>query len=147
MSGATTQAATRQEMMLEELTPPFSHYAHAVRFGSLLLVSGLVGLDREGRVVAPDAAGQADRILADLALILDRAGASLADVLKVTVYLTDMADRAQINPVREAHFGAHRPASTLIEIKALVMPELKVEIEAIVGIPGAEHAAAGSSTQ
>lgn len=129
----------RTEILLEELTPPVSHYTHAVRFGSLLLVSGLVGLDRDGKVVAPDAAGQTHKILEDMSRILQSAGAGFQDVLKVTVFLTDMSDRTKINPVREAFFGTHRPASTLIEIKALVMPELRVEIEAIAGIPGAAN--------
>jgi 2-iminobutanoate/2-iminopropanoate deaminase len=125
---------TRQEMLLDELTPPVSHYVHAVRFGSLLLVSGLVGLDRDGKVVSADAAGQTRKILADLSLILERAGATLADVLKVTVFLTDISDRERINPVRMDFFGESRPASTLIEIKSLIIPELKVEIEAIAGL-------------
>ncbi|HEX9646427.1 MAG TPA: Rid family hydrolase, partial [Alphaproteobacteria bacterium] len=51
-------------------------------------------------------------------------------VVKVTVFLTDVADRARINPLRQHYFGDHRPASTLVEISRLVLPELKVEIEA-----------------
>jgi enamine deaminase RidA (YjgF/YER057c/UK114 family) len=48
----------------------------------------------------------------------------------VVVYLTDVDDRGKINPIRQRYFGAHRPASTLVEVSALVAPELKVEIEA-----------------
>ena len=54
----------------------------------------------------------------------------VVNIVKVQVFLTDVADRARINPVREQYFGAHRPASTLIGVAALVAPELKVEIEA-----------------
>lgn len=124
----------REEVNLPELAPPVSHYAHAVRYGDLLFVSGLVGLDENLKVVSDDVAEQTDKILKDMALILGRYGANLSNVLRVTVYLTDVADRTKINPVREAHFGDWRPASTLIGVKALVMPELKVEIEATAGL-------------
>ena len=66
--------------------------------------------------------------------ILDAAGARFADVLKVTVYLTDVEDRKKINPLRQAFFGDARPASTLIGVQALAIPGMKVEIEAVVGL-------------
>ena len=50
--------------------------------------------------------------------------------MKVQVFLTDVNDRVKINPIRENYFGAHRPASTLVEVSGLISPELKVEIEA-----------------
>jgi enamine deaminase RidA (YjgF/YER057c/UK114 family) len=52
-------------------------------------------------------------------------------VVKVNVYMTDISERAAINPIREQYFGEHRPASTLVEVKALVDPRMKVEIEAV----------------
>jgi 2-iminobutanoate/2-iminopropanoate deaminase len=55
-------------------------------------------------------------------------------VLKVTVFLTDVNDRARINPVRKEYFGSARPASSLYAVKALVVPNMKVEIEAVVGL-------------
>ena len=58
------------------------------------------------------------------------AGGAARHVVKVVVYLTDVGDRQKINPIRQTYFGEHRPASTLVEVSALVMPELKVEIEA-----------------
>ena len=56
-------------------------------------------------------------------------------IVKVQVFLTDINDRAKINPIREAYFGEHLPASTLLEVSALIKPELKVEIEAEAVIP------------
>lgn len=126
----------REEIEVEGLAPAVSHYTHAVRFGDLLFVSGLVGLDENLKVVSPDVVGQARKILDDLKLILKQVGADFSNVLKVTVYLTDVNDRTKINPVRQEYFGASRPASTLIGIGTLVFPELKVEVEAVVGIPG-----------
>ena len=63
------------------------------------------------------------------------ASASPADVLKVTVFLTDIADRVKINPARQEFFGAARPASTLVEVSRLAIPGMRVEIEAVVGLP------------
>ena len=68
--------------------------------------------------------------------MLEAAGAGFGDVLKVTVYLTDVEDRKKINPVRQEFFGNARPASTLIGVQALAIPGMKVEIEAVVGLRG-----------
>ena len=78
-----------------------------------------------------DVVAQARQVFANLGAVLDAAGASFADVVKVTVYLTDIGDRAAINPVRQEVFGETRPASTLVEISALVTPGAKVEIDAV----------------
>jgi enamine deaminase RidA (YjgF/YER057c/UK114 family) len=68
--------------------------------------------------------------MANLDACLRAAGAGPENVVKVTVYLTNIADRPLINPARQRYFGEHRPASTLVEVSALVLPALKVEIEA-----------------
>ena len=126
--------ATRQEYRVAGLPAPLSHYTDAVRFGDLLFVSGLTAHDAAGRLVEGDAAMQTKRILENLRLVLSAAGASLADVLKVTVYLIDISDRTLINPVRQEFFGNARPASTLVEVSALALPGMRVEIEAVVGL-------------
>ncbi|MGA9567989.1 MAG: RidA family protein [Candidatus Korobacteraceae bacterium] len=129
----------RQEFKVEGLAAPLSHYTDAVRFGDILFVSGLTAHDGEGRLVGgADAAAQTRQILSNLNLVLDAAGATMADVLKVTVFLTDINDRAAINPVRQEFFGSARPASTLIEVSRLALPDMKVEIEAVVGLPKAD---------
>ena len=126
----------RQELRVPGLNEPISHYTDAVRFGNLLFVSGIGPLDEHGALVGPgDAAEQTSQILRNLAKVLQAAGATPADVLKVTVYLTDIGDRARINPVRQEFFGAARPASTLVEVSKLAIPDMKVEIEAVVGLP------------
>ncbi len=124
----------RQEFLLAGLAPPISHYCDAVRWGDTLYISGIPPLDAAGRVVSDDPAAQARQVFENMKLILDAAGATFADVLKVTVYLTDVNDRTKINPVRQAYFGAARPASTLIGINELAIPGMKVEIEAVVGL-------------
>ena len=125
---------TRQEYMVEGLMPPISHYCDAVRWGDLLFVSGVAPVDAQGKVVSDDPAAQTRQIFLNMKAILDAAGASFADVLKVTVYLTDVEDRKKINPVRQEFFGPARPASTLIGVQALAIPGMKVEIEAVVGL-------------
>jgi 2-iminobutanoate/2-iminopropanoate deaminase len=136
MPVSQSQSPERQEFKVAGLPAPLSHYTDAVRFGNILLVSGLTAHDAEGRLVGgADSAAQTRQILTNLKLVLDAAGATFANILKVTVFLTNIDDRAAINPVRQEFFGAARPASTLIEVSRLALPEMKVEIEAIVGLP------------
>jgi reactive intermediate/imine deaminase len=126
----------RQELRVPGLNEPISHYTDAVRFGNTLFVSGMGPLAEDGSLVGEgDVAEQARQVLRNLGAVLRAAGASPADVLKVTVYLTDIGDRALINPVRREFFGEARPASTLVEVSALAIPGMKVEIEAVVGLP------------
>lgn len=126
--------AEREEFLISELAPPISHYCDAVRWGNLLFISGVAPVDADGKVVSDDVAAQTRQIFVNMETILEAAGAAFSDVLKVTVYLTDVSDRTRINPVRQEYFGASRPASTLIGVKALAIPGMKVEIEAVVGL-------------
>jgi 2-iminobutanoate/2-iminopropanoate deaminase len=131
-----SMSKSRQEFRVAGLPAALSHYTDAVRFGNILFVSGLTAHDAEGKLVGgTDAAAQTRQILVNLNRVLDAAGATMADVLKVTVFLTDINDRAAINPVRQEFFGSARPASTLIEVSRLALPDMKVEIEAVVGLP------------
>jgi len=126
----------RQEFRVEGLAEPFSHYTDAVRAGNLLFVSGCVSIDADGNVVGVgDVVAQARQVFANIRLCLAAAGATLADVVKVTTFLTDINDRAAINAVRQEVFGHARPASTLVEISALVLPEFLIEVEAVAVLP------------
>jgi 2-iminobutanoate/2-iminopropanoate deaminase len=125
----------REEYTLADGVPPISHYTDAVRFGNLLFISGLAPLDKDLNVVSADVAEQTRAIFEQMQKLLEAAGATFADVLRVTVYLTDVNDRTKINPVRQEFFGKTRPASTLIGVNELAIPGMKVEIEAIVGLP------------
>lgn len=128
----------KQEITVKGLSPAISHYTDAVRFGDLLFISGLTAHDEQGNLVGEgDAAAQTRKILENIGLVLAQVGASFSDILKVTVYLADIADRTRINPVRQEFFGASKPASTLVEVSRLALPGMKVEIEAVVGLPAA----------
>jgi 2-iminobutanoate/2-iminopropanoate deaminase len=86
---------TRQEFTVAGLAPPISHYCDAVRFGDLLFISGLVGVDAQGKLVGEgDAARQTRQIFENMRKVLDAAGAGFGDVLKVTVFLKNIEDRA-----------------------------------------------------
>ena len=127
---------TRREITLDALADPISHYTDAVVAGELLFISGLVGVDGDGALVGgDDVAAQARQVFENMRAVLDEAGCRFEDVVKVTVYLTDVDDRPKINPVRQEVFGHARPASTLVEVSRLAIPGAKVEIEAIALIP------------
>ena len=121
----------RREVMVEGLAEPISHYADAVVAGDTLYVSGIVPVDASGAVVGDDVVAQARHVFAIMARVLAAAGATPADVVKVTVYLLDVDDRPLINPVRQEFFGDTRPASTLVEVSRLAVPGARLEIEAI----------------
>ena len=126
----------RREVMVEGLAEPISHYTDAVRAGDLLFVSGCVPVDGAGRLVGgDDVIAQARQVFANVARVLAAAGATFADVVKVTVYVTDIGDRERINTVRQDVFGATRPASTLVEVGALAVPGAKLEVEAVALLP------------
>ncbi len=125
----------REEYRVEGLAEPISHYTDAVRAGGLLFLSGLVPVDEHGQLVGEDAAAQARQVFRNMELVLKAAGCDFGDVVKVTLFLLDVDDRAAINPVRQELFGETRPASTLVEVSALAVPGALLEIEAVAAIP------------
>ena len=132
-----TLTSQREEFRVAGLGEPISHYTDAVRHGDLLFISGCGPFDEENRIVGgDDVAQQCRQVLKNIDKILVAANATFADVLKVTVYLTDVGDRTVINPVRKEFFGQTRPASTLIGVAALAFPEMKVEIDAVAALGG-----------
>ena len=118
-----------ERIILSDQLKPVSHYCHVTRAGNLVWVSGLVGMRADGSI--PEATvSQFDIAIAALDACLKAAGAGPEHVVKVQLFLTDINDRAAINPARQKYFGEHLPASTLVEVSALVDPRMKVEIEA-----------------
>jgi len=122
--------------MVPGMSEPVSHFTHVVRAGRLVFVSGCVATDDQGRIVGGrDVVAQARQVHENIKRCLAAAGATFADVCKVTVFVKDVADREKINTVRKEYFGAHRPASTLVEISRLVRDDYLIEIEATAVIP------------
>jgi 2-iminobutanoate/2-iminopropanoate deaminase len=126
----------REEIRVEGLAEPVSHYTDAVRAGELLFVSGVVAVDGDGRLVGgDDVVVQTRQVFENLQAVLAAAGCAFGDVVKVTVFLTDIGDRARINTIRQEFFGEARPASTLVEVPRLAVPGATVEIEAVALLP------------
>jgi 2-iminobutanoate/2-iminopropanoate deaminase len=116
----------------EQLPPPISHYTDAVIADDWVWISGLLALDKDGALVGgEDVVAQAERIHKILEAVLRKAGAGFEDVVKVTVYLLRIQDRAAVNTVRTRFFGDSRPASTLVEVSAFVIPGALVEMDAV----------------
>lgn len=128
--------SSRQEFRVAGQAEPISHFTDAVRAGKLLFVSGIVAVDEQRLLVGgDDVVAQAQCVFDNMRQVLAAAGCTLADVVKVTVFLTDIEDRPLVNPVRQEAFGETRPASTLVEVTALVIPGAKIEIECVALIP------------
>jgi len=126
----------KQKINSSEFAKRLGAYSHGytVDVGDTILIftTGQIALDKEGNVVAPgDAEKQAEFIYESLNKILGEAGASLDDVVKTTVYLTNMADFANVSPVRNKFFKNAEPVSTLVEVSKLVKEGCVVEIEAV----------------
>jgi enamine deaminase RidA (YjgF/YER057c/UK114 family) len=117
-----------ERIMVPGIVEPVSHYCHVVRAGPHVWVSGVVGVASNGNI-PEDVVAQFDLAIDVMDQCLKAAGAGAEHVVKVQVFLTDITERPAINPRRIAYFGDHRPASTLVEVSALVDPRLKVEIE------------------
>jgi 2-iminobutanoate/2-iminopropanoate deaminase len=129
---------SREEIRVDGLAEPISHYTDAVRAGDLLFVSGCVPVDAAGALVGGgDVVAQARQVFANVGVVLRAAGCGFGDVVKITVFLVDVGDRALINPVREEVFGPARPASTLVEVSRLAVPGARLEVEAVALIPTA----------
>lgn len=105
-------------------------YAQAVTADGWVFCSGQLGLDPASGALAADTAGQARQALVNLRAVLASAGCTLADVVKTTVYLTDLADFAAVNAVYAEAFGSHRPARVCLQVAALPKGGT-VEIDAI----------------
>ena len=118
-----------ERLLLDNLPAPVSHYCQVVRAGDRVWVSGMVGIRKDGSI-PEDVVDQFQVAMDWLDRALRAAGGRPEHIVKVQVFLTDINDRAKINPLRQNYFGKHRPASTLVEVSALITPKLKVEIEA-----------------
>ncbi|MGH2603430.1 MAG: RidA family protein [Dehalococcoidia bacterium] len=119
------------------VAPPFIHkttgYSHAVRAGNTLYIAGQVALDADGNLVGEgDIEAQVAQVWQNLKAVLGHAGGTVEDIVKITVFVTDIASRPAIAAARDAVFPNGRyPASTFLVVQSLARPELLVEIEAI----------------
>lgn len=110
-------------------------YAQGIVAGGLLFTSGQIPLAADGRPIAGDIEAQTTQVLANLRAVIEAAGASLADVVRTTVFVADLDDFPRLNAIYARHFGEHRPARSTVQVARLPR-DARVEIEAIVRLPG-----------
>ena len=118
-----------------ELDPdPYEAFrlSQGIRVGTLLFVSGQAAIAEDGTVVgAGDFDAQAEQTFRNLRRVLEAGESSLDRVVKVTIYLTDMSNFSKIVDLRGRWFTPPWPADTIVQVAALALPELEIEIEAV----------------
>ncbi|MEW6669019.1 MAG: RidA family protein [Thermodesulfobacteriota bacterium] len=120
------------EVISENAAKPFGVFSQAIKAGNFIFVSGQVSKDRNGRVVGKgDIKAQTEQCILNLQNILEAAGTTLRDVVKVTVFVADMSHLAAIHEVRARYFTQPYPASTLVEVSRFTEKDYLIEIEAI----------------
>lgn len=122
-----------------ELPPPISKYSHGVTIENnnmkLIFVSGQIALDPKGEIVGiNDVSKQTDYVFKEIKKILEESGASLRDVVKATIFVTNMNNYQKVADVRNKYFSVSPPATTFVEVSRLVKDGCLVEIEAIAAI-------------
>ena len=108
--------------------------SQGIRFGNLLFISGQAGADDDGQIVAGGFREQGEQAFSNLRRALEAGGSSLRHVIKVTIFVTDMAHFEDVVALRRRFFSAPYPADTIAQIKALYDPAAMIEIEAIAGV-------------
>jgi enamine deaminase RidA (YjgF/YER057c/UK114 family) len=133
-----TAEMAQQRQLISSGSPyePIVGYSRAVRVGNFVAVSGTTAGSSGKPVAIGDAAAQTRAILETIEKALKEAGASLKDVVRTRVYLTDIADFETVGRVHGAVFGEIRPANTTLQVTAFVRPEWLVEIEVDAVVPG-----------
>ena len=125
---------TRSVISTAAAPKPVSAYSQAIQSGSLLFLAGQIPLDpTTGKLVSGSIAEETDRVIDNLGAVLAAAGATLANVVKTTVYLTNAADSAEFNAAYARHFTSEPPARTTVVVQALPLG-VRLEIEAIAAL-------------
>ena len=132
MKGANMKKRELNNNMFSE---PIGAYSNglSVPIGDkqLIVLTGQVAIDGEGKVVGENDIGvQTEYVFKKINALLEEAGASIDNIIRVVIYLVDMEDFAKVSPIRNKYLKKSRPVSTLVEVNKLTIPECRIEIEA-----------------
>lgn len=108
------------------------HISQGIRIGQLLFLSGQASITKQGEIVGlNDFDAQAEQVFSNLKEVLEAGDSNLKQIVKVTIYLTDMQYFPKIVDLRKKYFSEPYPADTIVEVKSLALPGLMIEIDAI----------------
>ena len=129
-AGDTMSATSRKAIHSESAPPALGPYSQAVQVGEMLFMSGQIPLDAAGEVIAGGIEAQTHQVLKNLRAVLIAAGGSLDDIVRTTIFLTDLEDFQAVNAVYGTYFSDLKPARACVQVSALPKG-VAVEIDAI----------------
>lgn len=120
----------KKEINTNQAPKAVGPYSHAVQVGNLIFTSGQIPLTKEGELVTGSMKEQAAQVLENLKAVLEACGSGLDQVVKTTVFISDMSEFDELNQVYAQYFNPHKPARSCVEV-ARLPKDVKVEIECI----------------
>ncbi len=130
----------RENFSTDTKWEPIVGYSRAVKVGNMIFVTGTTATDETGHVIGiNDAYAQTRQALNNIERVLERAGATMKDVVRTRIFVTDIGRWEEVGQAHAEYFRDIRPATTMVEISRLIAPEMLVEIEVDAVILGAEE--------